>query len=182
MKILENNLIRLRPLEPEDLEILYQWENDSSMWDSGNTRSPYSKMQLRTYIANLNYDIYENESLRLIIEDKASAQAVGSVDLFDFDLFHNRIALGLFVDGKHRGKGFANNALKLTEEYVFDFLKIKQLYVQIAADNFPSRKLFENRYELHGLLKNWIKTIHGYKDILTYQLFIESYNQEKINK
>ncbi len=179
MIILENEELKLRAIEPEDLDNLYEWENDSHAWDSGNTRSPYSKLQLRTYIANLSYDIYENQSLRLMIEEKASKLAIGSIDLFDFDLFHNRIAIGVFIAPEFRQKGLAKNALKLIEEYVFDFLKINQIYVHVAIDNIASRKLFENRYTNYGTLKQWIKTMDGYKDVLTYQLFLDEYNIQK---
>ena len=34
--------IKLRALEPEDLELLYQWENNDSYWLISNTVSPFS--------------------------------------------------------------------------------------------------------------------------------------------
>ena len=47
LTFLESENICLRAPEPEDLELLYEWENDSSLWIAGNTRAPYSKFQLR---------------------------------------------------------------------------------------------------------------------------------------
>lgn len=35
--------IRLRALEPEDLELLYSWENNLSYWVISNTITPFSK-------------------------------------------------------------------------------------------------------------------------------------------
>ena len=43
MKWLENDTIRLRALEPEDLDLLYAWENDTSLWEFGSTLVPYSR-------------------------------------------------------------------------------------------------------------------------------------------
>lgn len=169
--ILEAENIRLRAPEPEDLELLYRLENDSRFWIAGNTRVPYSRFQLKQYIANMSFDIYETKQLRLMMVDKKTNQAVGTVDLFDFDIHHSRIALGLFVAPEFQGKGYASQSLKLVEDYVFNFLKINQLYVQIAETNLSSRKLFEERYELNGFLKNWIKTPDGFDNILTYQKF-----------
>ena len=171
MTFLESHNIRLRALEPEDLELLYLWENDSSFWNAGNTRAPYSKFQLREYISQSKNDIYSDGSLRLMMQDKNTGNVVGTVDLFDFDLHHGRVALGLFVSEEFQGKGYASQSLKLVEDYVFNFLKINQLYVQIAESNQASRKLFEKDYELNGFLKNWIKTPDGYDNILTYQKF-----------
>lgn len=171
MYLLESENIRLRGLEPEDLELLYKWENDSTIWVVGNTRAPYSRFQLKQYIASLSFDIYETRQLRLMIIDKLTSNAVGTVDLFDFEIHHSRVALGLFVVPEFQGKGYARESLGLIENYVFNFLKINQLYVQIAENNTASRKLFENNYELHGMLKNWIKTLDGFENILTYQKF-----------
>ena len=49
--ILENDGIRLRAIEPEDLELLYRWENDETNWKQGNTLVPYSRYILKKYIA-----------------------------------------------------------------------------------------------------------------------------------
>ena len=46
MRYLSDEQIRLRALEPEDLEVLYRWENDSSLWEVGNTLAPFSRYVL----------------------------------------------------------------------------------------------------------------------------------------
>ena len=43
--------IRLRALEPEDLEWLYSVENDEELWQWGSSNVPYSRYSLKTYIA-----------------------------------------------------------------------------------------------------------------------------------
>lgn len=161
----------MRAPEPEDLELLYEWENDSSLWIAGNTRAPYSKFQLREYISQAGNDIYSNGTLRLMIYDKISRDTVGTVDLFDFDIHHSRLALGLFVATAFQGRGYASKSLNIVEDYVFNFLKINQLYVHIAESNLASRKLFENNYEKNGILRNWIKTPGGFEDIIVFQKF-----------
>lgn len=170
--MLENDKILLRAVEPEDLERLYSWENNPLLWTVGNTRQPYSRFILKQYILNSDKDIYENKQLRFMIVDQTNRQTVGTVDLFDFDIHHSRIALGLFVDTPFQGKGYAKSALHLIEEYVFSFLKINQLYCHISATNTSSRQMFEKEgYEVNGVLKNWIKTNHGFEDIVVFQRF-----------
>lgn len=172
MKFLENDILKLRALEPEDLELLYLWENDPTLWVAGNTRTPYSRFQLKQYLAQSTFDIYENKQLRLMITEKNGNQTVGTVDLFDFDLHHSRLTVGFYVAAEFQGKGFASQSLKLAEKYVFNFLKINQIYAHVAENNLSSRKLFENNdYELSGTLKNWIKTPDGFESILIYQKF-----------
>lgn len=60
--------IRLRALEPEDLEWLYSVENDEELWQWGSSNVPYSRYSLKTYIAESRHDIYADGQLRLVIE------------------------------------------------------------------------------------------------------------------
>ena len=177
--MLENENIRLRAVEPEDLDRLYAWENNPQLWDVGNTRNPYSRYVLKQYIINSDKDIYETRQLRLMMVSVLTGETVGTVDLFDFDIHNSRIALGLFVDAAYQGKGYAKQSLHLVEEYVFGYLKINQLYCHIAENNTPSIRLFEQEnYYKNGLLKDWIKTVNGFENIVLFQQFKEVYTEQ----
>lgn len=170
--MLQNETILLRAVEPEDLEVLYKWENDTSIWDVGNTRQPYSMYMLKQYIDQVDKNIYEAGQLRLMIVNKITKNAIGTVDLFDLDMHHSRIALGLYIESANQGKGYATQTLHLIENYVFNFLQINQLYCQISISNTASKLMFEKeKYETNGILKNWIKTPNGYEDIIVFQRF-----------
>ena len=43
MTYLTGKKIALRAIEPEDLDDLYRWENDSSLWIYGCTIAPFSR-------------------------------------------------------------------------------------------------------------------------------------------
>ena len=140
--LLSNDRVRLRALEPEDLELLYRWENDPELWEVGNTLAPYSRYILKEYIAGSDRSIYESRQLRFMIEDCDTGTSVGIVDLFDFEPHPNRAACGIMLDRKYQGRGFATEALRLLMEYAYTFLKLHQLYVHIPVANEPSKKLF----------------------------------------
>ena len=44
---LMNERIYLRAVEPEDMDIMYEMENDPSMWDISNFTVPYSRYVLK---------------------------------------------------------------------------------------------------------------------------------------
>jgi len=170
--MLANDRVKLRAVEPEDLEKLYKWENDTTLWDVGNTRQPYSKFALKQYIDNVDKNIYESGQLRFMIVEQVGNETVGTVDLFDLDIHNSRIALGLFVEKHFQGRGLAKSALSLIEDYVFSFLHLNQLYCHISASNVLSRKIFENQHYMNtGLLKNWIRTANGFEDVIVFQQF-----------
>ena len=95
--LLKNHIIKLRALEPEDIDILYRWENDTDVWKVSNTIAPFSKYILRQFIENQKYDIYETKQLRLIIEALETQKPVGTIDLFDIDPYNLRAGVGILI-------------------------------------------------------------------------------------
>ena len=99
---LKNKNISLRAPEPEDLELLYEWENNTSVWQAGNTTSPFSKFILRQFIENSHKDIYELKQQRFMIDlhSKMPVQTIGTIDLFDYNPFHERAGIGILIMNK----------------------------------------------------------------------------------
>ena len=171
--MLENDVIRLRAVEPEDLEFLYQCENNTEIWRCGSTTVPYSRFALKQYIAETQNDIYTDKQLRLIICLKTNPkEAVGAVDLFDFDPFHQRAAVGIVIhQAENQRHGYAQQSLDLIIDYSFSFLHLHQLHCAIAADNQKSIDLFTKAgFTECGRRAEWLKTANGYTDELEFQL------------
>lgn len=170
--LLSNDIIRLRALEPEDLGLLYRWENDPELWRFGTTLAPYSRYILKQYIANSDRSIYESRQLRFMIEERATGIAVGIVDLFDYEPHPNRAACGILLDRDYQGKGLAFEALRLLMEYAYSFLRMHQLYAYVSVNNEPSKRLFARLGFIEtGVLKDWIRTSEGYSDVCVMQSF-----------
>ncbi len=170
MTLLRNQTIRLRALEPEDLEILYRWENNTDLWRYGNTLAPFSRFILREYIAGLHRDIYEIRQVRFLIERLEKREPVGLADLFDFDPYHQRAAIGLLIDMPFQHQGFGRMTMQLLHEYAFSFLKLHQLYAHIPMHNEACLKLFNRLgYDCCGIFKEWLHTEEGYADVAFYQ-------------
>lgn len=170
MGLLEDKRIRLRALEPEDLDVLYRWENDPSLWEVGDTLAPYSRYLLKEYIANSHQGIYESHQLRMMIELINEQRPVGLIDLFDFEPRHARAACGILIDPACQGEGLATEALRLMMEYAFSHLRLHQLYVHIPVTNEPSKRLFTRcGFKESGILKDWTITSDGYSDVWIMQ-------------
>ena len=167
---LQNKQIKLRALEPEDIDLLYLWENTSVNWSVSNTVAPFSRHLLTEYIANSDTDIFTSKQLRLMIDLVDTKETIGAIDLFDFDPFHARAGVGLLVaNQKHRKQGYAKLSLKLMEEYAFGFLNMELLFCDIAEDNAPSIALFEQMaYKQAGYKQNWQKTPNGRVGVFLY--------------
>lgn len=169
-KLLENKTIQLRAIEPEDLEVLYKWENDTDVWKYGSAMSPYSKYILRQYIIDAQTDIFESKQLRFMITLHKQNSTIGMIDLYDFDGLNSRCGVGIYIDPEYRRSGFAKQALNLLQDYTFDFLNINQLYALIPENNKASLKLFlSSKFSKSGTLKQWIAYDSQYEDAIIVQ-------------
>ncbi|MDR3340884.1 MAG: GNAT family N-acetyltransferase [Candidatus Symbiothrix sp.] len=170
MAFLESENLLLRALEPEDLDVLYQWENDTKLWQYGSTLTPYSRFALRDYLSNSLLGIFHSRQLRLMIVFKETGKAIGTIDLYDFDSFNLRAGIGILLDTPYRNKGLGAEALCITQEYASHFLHLKQVYAYVPRSNIISLKLFRKiGYEETGLLKSWLKTGSGFEDVVLMQ-------------
>lgn len=163
-------MIRLRALEPEDLDLLFSIENRSSYWEVSNTLKPFSRDILRKYIQNSHLDIFEAKQLRLVITNKTDNLVLGLVDLFNYDPQHQRAGIGILILKGHQNKGVGTEALKVFMNYAFTHLCLHQLYANIPSDNTKSIQLFEkSNFTKIGTQKDWIKSNSVYKDVDLYQ-------------
>ena len=165
---MKNKLI-LRAIEPTDLDKLYAWENDPRVWFHSSTTRPLSKHTLQLYIDSIG-DIHTDKQVRLIFE--LNGESLGCVDLFEYDPLHQRAGIGIMIDQKHEGNGYAKAALALLKEYAFDQLGLHQLFCSISSDNPRSLGLFESvGFEITGTKKDWIRKNKLWMDEITLQCF-----------
>ena len=164
--------IRLRALEPEDLELLYEWENDDSNWIISNTISPFSRFTLKRYLENSHKSIYETGQLRLMIDHIVDKSTIGTIDLFDFDPFHKRAGIGILIaNDAYRRKGYASMALSCLTNYCFKTLHLHQIYCNILSVNKESMELFlKHGFVETGIKKDWLTASSGYMDEHLFQL------------
>lgn len=171
---LQTEHIRLRALEPRDVDLLYRWENDPEVWKVSNTMTPFSKFTLQEFIKTSTTDIYASRQLRLMVEDW-KGNTIGTVDIFDFEPFHRRAGIGILIAKEYRHNGYAEEAVRCVCQYLFSVFQLHQVYCNVMSDNEVSLKLFQNvGFQLAGRQKDWIRNQHAYTDVLILQLIHEN--------
>jgi len=169
---LQGKHTKLRALEPEDLEFLYELENNPDIWEISGTVSPYSRHVLKLYLENSHRDIYEVKQLRLAICNDQD-NVIGFIDLFDFDPKHRRAGIGIVIlDKANRKNGHGSEAVSLLCEYAFTVLNLNQVYANVGEDNQISIQLFKKMgFDLAGVKKEWILSGGKFKNELLFQKF-----------
>lgn len=162
--------VYLRALEPEDLPLLYEWENDESVWKVSNTLAPYSKAVLKNFIETSGNDIFSAKQLRLMVAEKSTRRTVGIADIFEFAPEHSRAGIGILIEKQSRGKGYGYESIILLQKYLFEVLRVHQIFCNVLIDNNISMHLFKKAgFEVVGVKKEWIQTAEGYVDEVLLQ-------------
>lgn len=177
MITLKGENIYLRALEPEDLDFVFAIENNEEIWEVSNTQTPYSRFLIHQYLENAHQDIYIAKQLRLAICKNDSFEAIGLIDLFDFDPKNKRAGVGIVIQNQvDRNQGVGKESLALLINYSFKQLGLHQLFANIGADNEPSLKLFSTfGFQKIGLKKDWNFSNHKFYDEYMFQLINTTY-------
>ncbi|MFI3294275.1 MAG: GNAT family protein [Rikenellaceae bacterium] len=163
----------LRAVEPEDINSLYEWENDTDLWSVSGTTSPFSRYTLSLFIEAQRDDIFTSRQQRLMICCTESRVAVGALDIFEFDPLHQRAGVGIMIAPAFRRMGYAADALRAVERYAAEFMRVHQLWCNVEEDNKASLTLFESLgYTKIGVKRDWNSTPDGYKSEIMLQRLI----------
>lgn len=169
--MIESKNLRLRAVEPEDLENLLIWENSTALMRFGEAHLPYSRDLMQRYIETASDDLYIAKQFRFMLEILSTGETIGHLDLHDFDPQHLRAAVGILIaQEQHRQQGWALEALHLMEAYAYEAWGIYQLYAHIPVSNQASQALFKKAgFEKSGQLKNWLRKGKHYEDVTIWQ-------------
>lgn len=164
--------VRLRAMEPEDLQDLYDIENELELCTVGYSNAPYSRYLLHDYIAHSSCDIYADRQLRLMAEDD-EGNVVGIADLNDFEPRHNRAEMGIVVRKSRRGEGYAHAMVDKLLHYARTVIHLHQVYVVISEDNQPLIEMFKSMgFKGEKTLEEWLFDGEKYKNAIFLHLFL----------
>jgi diamine N-acetyltransferase len=151
-------MVTLRALEPDDLDFLFQLENDAELWAASDVLpAPISRYALREYLRHAAASLAEAGQMRLIINSEEN-EPVGTLDLYDYSALHQRAGVGISVVKSARRRGYAQAALAQLLIYARQQLRLHQVYCTVAADNLPSIRLFErNGFQKVGVRRDWLR-------------------------
>jgi diamine N-acetyltransferase len=138
----ENDNLKLIPLEPEHLETVRVWRNELNTRTRFISQNIISEEQQRQWYANY---LKKDDDLAFIIVDKDSAKPIGTVSLCSIRPETGEAELGreIIGDVNNRGKGYGASALKLVIDFAFKQLNLDEVYGEVLADNAASIRMLE---------------------------------------
>ncbi len=138
--ILENDRVLLRPLQPEDFELLKEFSiNEPELW-TYSLVSGAGEENLRTYMKAAFADKAKETAYPFIVFDKRTQRFVGSTRFYDYQPKHNTVQLGYTWYGKEaQGTGLNKNCKFLLLQFAFEELGLDR--VEFRADNNNKRSI-----------------------------------------
>lgn len=168
--MLSGKRIMLRAAEPEDLDLMYLVENDTALWTVGSSNVPYSRYALRQFIEQTSNDINSDGQVRLVIALNEIRNAIGFVDLQNYDVRHRRAEVGIVLLPEWQHQGYANEVLGILAIYASKHLYIHQLYAIVSVGNAAAQSLFNNAgYKKTATLQHWLFNGEEWQDAMVYQ-------------
>jgi len=175
--MLQKESIKLRAVEPQDIDFLFRLENTPELWHVSQTFVPFARFDMEQYVFSANkQDPFAAGQVRFIIElsQDNNTRVIGTVDLFALDAINRRGGVGIVLLESYRNKSFAGTALDILIDYGFNFLNLHQLFCNIEDGNEVSLRLFKSRgFEIAGVKKEWNRKNGNWIDENILQLIVK---------
>ena len=138
--ILENDRVLLRPLRPEDFDILKEFAlNEPELWYY-SLLSADGLENMKSYLDAAFADKQKETAYPFIIFDKKIEKYVGSTRFYDYQPKHNTVQLGYtWISNQAQGTGLNKNCKFLLLEFAFEELELTR--VEFRADNNNKRSI-----------------------------------------
>ena len=160
----------LRAAEPEDLDLMYLVENDTALWEFGNTNVPYSRFALRQFIEQTSNDINTDGQVRLVIALSSNRNAIGFVDLQNYNLRYRRAEVGIVIMPEWQRQGIGEEVLGILAKYASKHLYIHQLFALVSVTNIAAQALFSKAgFNRTATLQHWLRNGEEWQDAMVYQ-------------
>jgi RimJ/RimL family protein N-acetyltransferase len=134
--MLEGKLIGLRPLQTEDVWLLYRWFNDLRVTEDLGKRRGLFSVTMEEEKRAIEKKVASAGERDFIIVTLADGTAVGVASLLGID--HRNASAELEVtigEVREWGKGYGKEATRMLVDYAFDVLNLHRVHLTVAEYN-----------------------------------------------
>ena len=173
---LQGENIRLRSVEAEDWEIIYNWNRDTEKLKRfDRIQFPPSKSGTKKWVEKKAEKNGKGDEFFWMIED-GKGNLVGVASTFFVDQRAGTFYYGVAVDSDYRRRGFANKAIRLILRYYFQELRYQKCTAIVYDFNEPSQRLHESLgFIQEGRLRRMGRVDGEYHDFLMYGILAEEF-------
>ncbi len=132
-EFLENELVKLEPVQETDFERLYSVASDPAIWEQHPSPDRYKREVFQKF-----FDAAIESGSAYLIIDKISGQVIGSTRFYEYDKANKSIAIGYtFLAKKYWGGIYNPSIKKLMLDYIFQW--VDKVYFHVGVSNIRSQ-------------------------------------------
>ena len=151
--VLENELIRMQPLEPNDFERLYAVAADPLIWEQHPNKNRYQRDVFQNF-----FEGAMQSNGALLILDKATGEVAGCSRFYDYNEVESSVFIGYTFFGRtFWGKQYNPASKQLMLDYAFQLVNTVKFHIgatnirsQIAIGRIGAVKTKEVIVAYHG--------------------------------
>jgi RimJ/RimL family protein N-acetyltransferase len=133
--MLSSERITLRALRRDDLEQLWEFNNDVEVEVAGGGDPPMPQ-SLERLQAEFDSNVSSGGRDGTTFAIEANGKFIGHCSLFQFDATNHTCALGITIgDKEYWGREYGRNALNLLLDYAFRLQNIRRVYLSVNSTN-----------------------------------------------
>ena len=144
----------LRPIEPEDVDLVHRWHQDIALRRLGG-QPPRSLARLRTrFEARRDEEGQSLFSFMICLLD--DGRPIGRVDMFEIDRLNGSAQLGIEIGERSLwGKGYGTDAVDAALDFAFGELRLERVWLGTAADNIRAQRSYaKSGFVVEARLRN----------------------------
>jgi len=128
----------------------------------------------KIWIDNL-YPQGERKTIYLAIEEKKTKKFAGYVSVKNINYINTTAEFGIILLEEFRGKTYANEAMKLFFEYLYNEIHLRKITLYVLEGNEKAIKLYKKiGFNQEGILKEHVWQDGKFKDLMVMSLFLET--------
>jgi RimJ/RimL family protein N-acetyltransferase len=166
--IFEGQRVRLRAVEPSDIDVYRLWAHDSEAARAEDAIPfPAGEAEVRGWVER-EAARREDEMFFFVIET-LDKQVVGRINSHSVEPRQGTFMFALVILEEHRRKGYAAEAIWLLLRYYFEERRYQKCTSMVYAFNEPSIRLHERLgFQLEGRIRQMVYTRGAHHDLLMF--------------
>lgn len=171
MRILENDILLIKPVEEADLEALMNLRWDANVMEH-LLHEPIGLQHQQQWFKNSVKDVV----LSIFLKEDGKHTLIGTTGLYNINMRHQHAVLKLRISADVQGRGLGYKIFIMILDYAFDTLNIRK----ILSDNFSANEQVAAMKIKLGFVKEGVLRKHYYhkgefKDADIFNLLKEDY-------
>lgn len=179
--IVENDIVKLRPVQMSDIEAIANAANDERIWEHMSV-TLLTQEAVENYIENAIKEREKGISYMFAVIEKKTDNIVGCTSFLDISFPHKRLEIGATWYNPTVWRSAINTNCKfLLFQYCFEVLNLNRIQIKTGHENYRSQKAIERIGAVkEGVLRNHMIRKEGtIRHTIMYSVIVEDWENLK---